>query len=93
MPDPVSIEEKTERIQRLIDLQQSITYEILSEQVGKTLPVLVDSVSTRDESKIGGKTPRAHMVNFAGSKDLIGQTVNVLITSAGKNTLRGEIVK
>ncbi len=93
LPDPVTIEEKTERIQRLIDLQQSITSEILLEQVGKTLPVLVDSVSTRDENKIGGKTPRAHMVNFAGSKDLIGQTVNVLITSAGKNTLRGEIVK
>jgi len=93
LPDPVTIEEKTERIQRLIDLQQSVTSEILSAQVGKTLPVLVDSVSARDENKIGGKTPRAHMVNFAGSKDLIGQTVDVLITSAGKNTLRGEIVK
>ena len=93
LPDPVTIEEKTERIQRLIDLQQAITYEILSEQIGKVEPVLVDSVSLRDESKIGGKTPRAHMVNFAGGRDLIGKTVNVLITSAGKNTLRGEIVK
>ncbi|MBE5791894.1 MAG: tRNA (N6-isopentenyl adenosine(37)-C2)-methylthiotransferase MiaB [Clostridiales bacterium] len=93
MPDPITMEEKTERIQRLIDLQQSITSEILALQVGKTLPVLVDSVSARDESMIGGKTPRAHMVNFPGSRDLIGQTVDVLITSAGKNTLRGEIVK
>ena len=93
LPDPVTMAEKTQRIQRLIDLQQSITSEILLEQVGKTVPVLVDSVSARDESAIGGKTPRAHMVNFPGCKDMIGKTVNVHITSAGKNTLRGEIVK
>ncbi len=33
------------------------------------------------------------MVNFPGDESLIGgETVNVKITSAGRNTLRGEIV-
>ena len=93
MDDPVSMEEKTERIQRLIALQQSITSEVLASQIGQIQPVLVDSVSTRSEQTIGGKTPRAHMVNFPGSAERIGQTVPVRITSAGKNTLRGEAME
>ena len=93
MDDPVSMEEKTERIQRLIALQQSITSEVLASQIGQIQPVLVDSVSTRSEQTIGGKTPCAHMVNFPGSAERIGQTVPVRITSAGKNTLRGEAVE
>lgn len=93
MEDPISMEEKTERIQRLIALQQSITSEVLMSQVGQVQPVLVDSVSTRSEQTIGGKTSRAHMVNFPGSAERIGQTVPVRITSAGKNTLRGEAVE
>ena len=93
MDDPISMEEKTERIQRLIALQQSITSEVLASQIGQIQPVLVDSVSTRSEQTIGGKTPRAHMVNFPGSAERIGQTVPVRITSAGKNTLRGEAVE
>ena len=85
MEDPISMEEKT--------LQQSITSEVLTSQIGQIHPVLLDSVSTRSEHTIGGKTPRAHMVNFPGSAELIGQTVPVRITSAGKNTLRGEAVE
>ena len=92
MPDPVSAEEKSARIQRLIDLQQSIAYEILCEQVGRREKVLVDSVSARDASCVGGKTPRSHMVNVPGSADLIGRFVEVEITSAGKNTLRGKMI-
>ena len=92
MPDPVTAEEKSARIQRLIDLQQAIAYEVLCEQVGKKEVVLVDSVSTRDASSVGGKTPRGHMVNFPGTADLIGKFVTVEITSAGRNTLRGKMI-
>ena len=92
MPDPVSAEEKSARIQRLIDLQQSIAYDVLCEQIGKKEIVLVDGVSARGDGWVGGKTPRAHMVNFEGSADLVGKFVEVEITSAGKNTLRGKLV-
>ena len=91
LPDDTPESVKSERIQRLIDLQQAITLEILEAQVGKTEKVLVEAVSTRDEHQVGGKTPRGHMVNFPGDKSLIGQFVNVNITSAGRNTLRGII--
>ena len=93
MPDPITAEEKSARIQQLIELQQAISYETLLAQVGKRETVLVDSVSARDASQIGGKTPRSHMVNFPGSADLIGKFVDVEITSAGKNTLRGKMIE
>ena len=92
LPDDTPYEVKSARIQRLIDLQQSITYETLRAQVGKTDRVLVEAASTRDAGSVGGKTPRGHMVNFPGGQDLIGKFVDVEITSAGKNTLRGKII-
>jgi len=93
MPDGVPAEVKSERIQRLIARQLQITSEILSGMVGTRETVLVESVSARDEGWVGGKTPRSLMVNFPGDASLIGKFVEVEITSAGKNTLRGKIVE
>ena len=93
MPDDTPAEEKSRRIQTLIAKQQAITSEILSGMVGTTAEVLVESVSARDAGWVGGKSPRALMVNFPGGEELIGRIVKVRITSAGRNTLRGELVK
>ena len=92
MPDDTPAEVKSERIQRLIARQQEITAEILSGMVGSRQTVLVESVSARDEGWVGGKTPRAIMVNFPGDASLIGKLVEVEITSAGRNTLRGRLI-
>ena len=92
LPDPVPAEEKSERIQRLIELQQAISAETLQAQVGKRETVLVEGVSARDANAVGGRTPRGHMVNFEGKRELTGQFVDVEITSAGRNTLRGKII-
>ena len=92
MPDDTPAEEKSRRIQTLIAKQQAITSEILSGMVGTTAEVLVESVSARDAGWVGGKAPRALMVNFPGGEELIGRIGKVRITSAGRNTLRGELV-
>ena len=92
-PDDTPYEVKSERIQRLIELQQAIALEALEAQVGKREQVLVEAVSTRDAASVGGKTPRGHMVNFPGDSGLIGQFVDVEITSAGRNTLRGRRIE
>ena len=91
-PDDTPYAVKSERIQRLIDLQQAIALEVLEAQVGKRETVLVEAVSTRDSHWVAGKTPRGHMVNFAGDPSLIGRFADVEITSAGRNTLRGRII-
>ena len=92
MPDGVSAETKSERIQRLIARQHEITAEILSTLVGTKQTVLVESVSARDAGWVGGKTPRSLMGNFPGDASLIGKFVDVEITSAGRNTLRGRMI-
>ena len=92
MPDDTPMEEKSRRIQRLIEHQQRITTELCTRQIGRIEPVLVEEVSARDTQCVGGKTERGHMVNFAGEPSLIGRIVPVKITSAGKNTLRGEML-
>ena len=46
----------TERIERLIAIQENITKEVLKEQLGKTCNVLVEGVSRRDETMLTGKT-------------------------------------
>ena len=92
-PDDTPYAVKSERIQRLIDLQQAIALEALRAQVGKRETVLVEAVSTRDAGSVGGKTPRGHMVNFPGDSGLIGRFVDVEITSAGRNTLRGRRIE
>ena len=92
MPDPVTAEEKSIRIQKLIELQQAISAETLQAQVGRRETLLVEGVSTRNAQTVGGHTPRGHMVNFEGGSELTGKFVEVEITSAGRNTLRGKMI-
>ena len=49
--DPVSAEEKVERRQRLMDLQEEIAGERLAAMIGKPLRVLVDGPSEVDHDK------------------------------------------
>ncbi|MBO4885513.1 MAG: tRNA (N6-isopentenyl adenosine(37)-C2)-methylthiotransferase MiaB [Clostridia bacterium] len=93
MPDDTPIEEKSRRIQRLIEHQQAVTTDICQRQIGRIEDVLVEEVSARDTSCVAGKTERGHMVNFRGDASLIGRIVPVKITSAGKNTLRGTLIE
>jgi len=93
LPDDTPAEEKSRRIQRLIERQQKITTAICEQQVGRVEQVLVEEVSARDAACVAGKTERGHMVNFRGGPELIGRIVPVEMTSAGKNTLRGTWTK
>jgi len=92
MADDTEMSEKTARIERLIALQSEITAEALAAQVGLVQTVLVEGESTRNPGWISGKTDRGHMVNFPGNTKLIGKMVEVQISSAGRNTLRGSAI-
>ncbi|NLB39625.1 MAG: TRAM domain-containing protein, partial [Clostridiales bacterium] len=82
----------TERIERLIALQEGITGEVLASLAGTTQHVLVDGTARRREP-LTGKGERNISVNFPGDPALIGRIVPVTITGAGSNTLRGRIMK
>ena len=92
MPDQVPDEVARERIHELIAVQEQITSEVYSAQVGRRERVLVEGVSARRDTEITGRTERGITVNFAGDAAMIGSTVDVEITGAGHNTLKGRLI-
>jgi tRNA-2-methylthio-N6-dimethylallyladenosine synthase len=91
MPGRIDPALATERIERLIALQEEMTQKRFSEMIGKTESVLVTGASKRNESQITGKTSRNISVNFEGNANLVGKIVPVKITAASKTTLKGII--
>ncbi len=90
MPGRIDPAVASERIERLIAAQERITGEVLASMKGQTVRVLVEGASRRRAAQLTGKSGRNINVNFDGSKDDAGTFVNVRITGAGSNTLRGE---
>jgi tRNA-2-methylthio-N6-dimethylallyladenosine synthase len=81
--------------QRLARLQQRITEmaaAISADMVGGVQQVLVEKPSRKDAAQMSGRTENNRVVNFDAAPGLIGQFVDVLITEALPNSLRGELV-
>jgi tRNA-2-methylthio-N6-dimethylallyladenosine synthase len=57
--------------------------------VGTKQRVLVERTSRKDSSQLAGRTENNRVVNFDGPVDLIGQMVDVTITEALPNSMRG----
>ena len=91
MPGRVDPALATERIERLIALQEEMTKKRFSEMVGSTQQVLVTGRSRRSEKQFTGKTSRNISVNFEGNESMIGKIVNIKITDKSKTTLKGKI--
>ena len=86
IPYPV----KSERIKRLIALQNKITLEISETYVGKVKEVLVEDAPK--EGMLCGRTECGRLVNFKGDSSLVGSFVNVRIEKNKASALIGEIV-
>ncbi|WP_372017696.1 tRNA (N6-isopentenyl adenosine(37)-C2)-methylthiotransferase MiaB [Pseudoxanthomonas sp. 10H] len=65
---------------------------ISQRMVGTVQRVLVEGPSKKDPTELTGKTENMRSVNFPGSPRLVGQFVDVEITGALTNSLRGRIV-
>ena len=86
---------ETDKHARLTRLQQHInehSYAISQSMVGKVEKVLVVGRSRKDPNELTGKTENMRQVNFAGPARLIGEFVDVVITEARSNSLRGRVV-
>ena len=90
--DAVPYSEKQERMQRLLELQRSITTEDYKKYIGKTLTVLCESEGKGGEGTLTGKSREFIIVNFCGDKSLIGSFVKIKITGARNWAVDGELV-
>lgn len=93
MPNEVDKQTQKERIMKLVALQNEITEEKNKEYVGKVFSVLAEGISTRDPNHVCGRTSTGKMVNFAGSRDMVGQFYEVEVTQGKKTTLFGRITQ
>ena len=93
MPGHLDEATKSERIVKLVALQNSITEAVDKSYEGSVQKVLVEDISTRDTGDVCGRTDTGKMVNFKGDKSLIGEFCNVLITEGKRTTLFGKEVK
>ncbi len=92
LPDDVSAEAKHARLERLQATINANAARISAAMVGSVQRVLVEGPSRKDPNELTGKTENMRSVNFPGSARLIGQFVEVEITEALSNSLRGRVV-
>jgi tRNA-2-methylthio-N6-dimethylallyladenosine synthase len=86
-PDSV----KHERLERLQATINAHAAKISEAMVGSVQRVLVTGPSARNPNELTGKTENMRSVNFPGDPRMVGQFVDVTITAALTNSLRGRI--
>lgn len=93
MEDNVSIETKEARLQTLNKLINEYSNMNNKKYLGKTVPVLIEGFSSKNNDMLMGYTDTMKLVNIKGSYEYIGKIVDVKITSTKTWSLNGEICK
>ena len=91
MPDECPDGVKKERLQILQTRVNQLATDISASMVGSLQHILVEGPSRKNADELCGRTENNRVVNFAGEPSSIGQFVNVRITAALTNSLRGEL--
>ena len=92
MEDPVPQDVKLRRLQRLQLVINSRARRISEDMVNSTQRILVERPARRGKGLIAGRTGNNRWVNFDGPSALIGRFVDVVITQALPNSLRGRLL-
>lgn len=89
MPDTIDKEIKKRRLQLLQARLLEQANQISRRMVGGRQRILVEGHSRKSELELAGRTENNRVVNFVGPNELIGQFVNVEITQALNNSMKG----
>ena len=91
LADDTPMAVKHERLARLQAAINANARKINEAMIGSVQRVLVEKPSTRNPDELSGRTENMRYVNFAGDARMIGQFVDVVITDAMSNSLRGRV--
>ncbi len=92
LPDDVPMQIKKDRLKILQEQINANTLAYSEAMLGSTQKILVEGHSKKDASEYMGKTEQNRTVNFKSANDVIGQMLELNITRAFPNSLRGEII-
>ena len=91
LPDDTPLAVKKERLQILQARINQQAQAISESMVGTTQRVLVEKISKKSASQVSGRTENNRWVNFDADSSAIGHFVDVVITEALPNSLRGRL--
>jgi tRNA-2-methylthio-N6-dimethylallyladenosine synthase len=91
LPDDVTQQEKHRRLERLQQRVDAQALAISRGMVGSVQRVLVERPSRRDARQLAGRTGNNRWVNFDGPPSLMDGFVDVVVTEAMPNSLRGRL--
>lgn len=93
LPDDTPEDVKKQRLQILQQRINQQAQEISRRMVGTTQRILVTGFSKKDPGQLQGRTENNRVVNFAAANPrIIGKLVDVVITEALPNSLRGDMI-
>ncbi len=92
MEDNVTDEEKHRRFSLLLKTVEAEAEKRADAMVGKTVSVLVDGTSKKNDSVLSGYAENGKLIHFQGSEDLVGKIVKVHILESHLYSMMGEIV-
>ncbi len=89
LPERVPAEVQAERLARLQNLLNELTFKAHRRLVGRDHEVLVEGISKRSPEELCGRLRTNQVVNFSGPRELVGQLVMVRIAEAHPHSLKG----
>ncbi len=92
LEDPISKETKMQRLYILQQRLEELASEYTQAFVGTTQRCLVEGTSRKDENELKSRASSGRIVVFKGPLSLVGQMVDVKITSVAAHTLKGELI-
>ena len=92
LPDDTAQAIKLARLQRLQAQIDTQARAISVAMVGSVERVLVEGRAKKDATELSGRTSNNRIVNFPGPDRLLGQFVDVRITTAFPHSLRGDVL-
>ena len=90
--DDTPLKVKKERLQLLQARISQQSFDISQAMVGSTQSVLVEKPSRKNPLQLSGRTQNMRWVNFDAEPACIGRFVDVVITEALPNSLRGRLL-
>ena len=91
--DDVPLQEKTRRLNEIIELQNKHSLESNQKDVGKVFEVLIEGTSKKNKNELFGRTPGNKVCVFPALGHKAGEYVHVKVTGCTSATLLSEIVE
>ena len=92
LKDDVSMEEKKERLNFLKKTINKLSKNKSKLIVGGKEEILVESISSKYNNMVLGRTRNNKLISVPGNKNLIGKIIDVKITELSNRSLKGEII-